>query len=268
VDAADDGPERNPRRPPHPCGARGPGSRGTAVRGTEFGIFVSLDNGRAWQPFQLNLPHTPITDLKVHRKDLVLSTQGRSFWILDNLTPLHQLRNETVRGAHLVRPRETVRFRYPAAALLAFCVGLVSYNVFATLKAALRSVHGEEVVEQEVSMYYLTDEIAGTYRGMRIAIAEAEWEIFRDLSTRELSDLLRRLVGAVKLCTYRKRRRVPRNRAHPAAMIRRNRTSPPLGSSPSDNKNASTFERTGGDPQRTLAPGETNVGFTPTELGG
>jgi hypothetical protein len=99
---------------------------------------------------------------------------------------------------------------YPAAALLAFCVGLVSYNVFATLKAALRSVHGEEVVEQEVSMYYLTDEIAGTYRGMRIAIAEAEWEIFRDLSTRELSDLLRRLVGAVKLCTYRKRRRGPK----------------------------------------------------------
>jgi hypothetical protein len=178
--------------------------------GTEFGIFVSLDNGRAWQPFQLNLPHTPITDLKVHRKYLVLSTQGRSFWILDNTTPLHQLRNETVRGAHLVRPRETVRFRYPAAALLAFCVGLVSYNVFATLKAALRSVHGEEVVEQEVSMYYLTDEIAGTYRGMRIAIAEAEWEIFRDLSTRELSDLLRRLVGAVKLCTYRKRRRGPK----------------------------------------------------------
>ncbi|MDQ3523327.1 MAG: hypothetical protein M3434_13485, partial [Gemmatimonadota bacterium] len=44
----------------------------------------------------------------------VLSTQGRSFWILDNLTPLHQLRNETVRGAHLVRPRETVRFRYSA----------------------------------------------------------------------------------------------------------------------------------------------------------
>lgn len=91
-----------------------PDREGLLYAGTEFGIFVSLDNGRAWQPFQLNLPHTPVTDLKVHRKDLVLSTQGRSFWILDNLTPLHQLRNETVRGAHLVRPRETVRFRYSA----------------------------------------------------------------------------------------------------------------------------------------------------------
>ena len=54
-------------------------------------MYISFDNGAHWQTFQLNLPNTPVTDIKVAHKDLVLSTQGRSFWILDNLTPLHQV---------------------------------------------------------------------------------------------------------------------------------------------------------------------------------
>ena len=58
-------------------------------------MFISFDNGAHWQPFQLNLPQVPITDIKVHRKDLVVSTQGRAFWILDNLTALHQLTSQT-----------------------------------------------------------------------------------------------------------------------------------------------------------------------------
>ncbi|MDP9348813.1 MAG: hypothetical protein M3P24_06690, partial [Gemmatimonadota bacterium] len=88
-----------------------PDREGLLYAGTEFGMWVSLDNGARWQPLQLNLPHTPVTDLKVHRGDLVLSTQGRSFWILDDLTPLHQWR-DGVAGAHLFRPREAVRMRY------------------------------------------------------------------------------------------------------------------------------------------------------------
>ncbi len=104
---------------------------------------------------------------------------------------------------------------YPGAALLGFCVGLLSYNVFATLKAALRSVHGEEVVEEQVSMYSLTDEIAGTYRGMRIAIPEAEWKGFQNLSARELADLLREVAGAIKLSRYRKSRRGPKKPSPP-----------------------------------------------------
>lgn len=99
---------------------------------------------------------------------------------------------------------------YPKAALLGFCVGLVSYNVVATLKAALRSVHGEEKIEQEVSAYYLTDEIAGTYRGMRIAIAEEEWEVFRHLDSQQLAALLRELAGRVKLSRFRKHPRGPK----------------------------------------------------------
>ena len=49
-------------------------------------MFISFDNGAHWQPFQLNLPQMPITDIKVHQKDLVVATQGRAFWILDNMS--------------------------------------------------------------------------------------------------------------------------------------------------------------------------------------
>jgi hypothetical protein len=67
-----------------------PNKEGLLYAGTEYGMFFSTDNGKIWKPFQFNLPVTPITDIKIHRKDLVLSTMGRGFWILDNLSPLHQ----------------------------------------------------------------------------------------------------------------------------------------------------------------------------------
>src|SRR5690606_9213812 len=67
-----------------------PEREGLLYAGTEYGAFVSFDNGGMWQPLQQNLPATPITDMKVMRGDLVLSTQGRGFWVLDDLTPLRQ----------------------------------------------------------------------------------------------------------------------------------------------------------------------------------
>jgi hypothetical protein len=86
-----------------------PDRPGLLYAGTEFGIYISFDNGAHWQSFQLNLPVTPVTDIKVAHKDLVLSTQGRSFWILDNLTPLHQLKDGTGAQTVLFVPREAVR---------------------------------------------------------------------------------------------------------------------------------------------------------------
>jgi hypothetical protein len=73
-------------------------------------MYVSFDNGGHWQSFQLNLPVSPVTDIKIAHKDLILSTQGRSIWILDNLTPLHQL-NETnvTSSALLFAPRQAIR---------------------------------------------------------------------------------------------------------------------------------------------------------------
>jgi photosystem II stability/assembly factor-like uncharacterized protein len=68
-----------------------PKQPGLLYAGTEFGFFVSFNAGRNWQPLQQNLPVTPITDIKVHRNDLVISTMGRSAWIMDNVTPLQQL---------------------------------------------------------------------------------------------------------------------------------------------------------------------------------
>ena len=77
-----------------------PDREGLLYAGTEFGMFISFDNGAHWQPFQLNLPATPVTDLKVYKKGLIVSTQGRSIWMLDNLTALHQM----TLGGDLVGP--------------------------------------------------------------------------------------------------------------------------------------------------------------------
>src|SRR3954454_15295242 len=99
---------------------------------------------------------------------------------------------------------------YPKAALFAFCVALMSYNILSVTKAALRSVHGAKVVTEEVSGYYLADEVAGTYRGMMIAIPEDEWAVFHDLSPVALGQILRELAGKVRLSEYRKHPRGPK----------------------------------------------------------
>jgi IS4 transposase len=99
---------------------------------------------------------------------------------------------------------------YPKAALFAFCLALVAYNVLSTLKAALRSVHGEEVVSQEVSGYYMADEIKRVHDGMMIAIPEDEWVVFHDLTPVELAGVLVRLAKAVRLPKYQKHIRGPK----------------------------------------------------------
>jgi photosystem II stability/assembly factor-like uncharacterized protein len=83
---------------------------GLLFAGTEFGLFVSFDDGARWQSLQLNLPITPVTDLLVHHGDLVVATQGRSFWILDDITPLRALTEEAADAdALLFQPRPTYR---------------------------------------------------------------------------------------------------------------------------------------------------------------
>ncbi len=88
-----------------------PEREGLLYAGTEFGLYVSFNDGTKWQPLQLNLPVTPITDLAVKRGDLVVATQGRSFWILDDLTVLHQLTEDAAEADfHLFTPRTVVRW--------------------------------------------------------------------------------------------------------------------------------------------------------------
>jgi len=89
-----------------------PGREGLLYGGTEFGLFISFDNGAHWQSFQQNLPNVPVADMKVFRDDLIVATQGRSFWILDNVSALHQMTDEIAgKDVHLYTPRDGYRTR-------------------------------------------------------------------------------------------------------------------------------------------------------------
>ena len=89
-----------------------PVRRGLLFAGTETGLYVSFDDGASWRAFQRNLPATPITDLAIKNGDLVVATQGRSFWILDDLTPLRLWEDAIEQaGARLFPPRPTPRFQ-------------------------------------------------------------------------------------------------------------------------------------------------------------
>jgi hypothetical protein len=87
-----------------------PQSKGLLFAGTEFGVYVSFDDGDHWQPLQLNLPVSSVRDLTIHGDDLVIATHGRSFWILDDITPLRQVAEaKRADGPWLYRPETTVR---------------------------------------------------------------------------------------------------------------------------------------------------------------
>ena len=88
-----------------------PVRRGLLYAGTETGIHVSFDDGEHWQSLRLNLPVVPIHDMVIKDSDLVVATHGRSFWILDDVTPLRQVSEEIQHtSVHLFKPRSTTRF--------------------------------------------------------------------------------------------------------------------------------------------------------------
>ena len=93
-----------------------PVRRGLLYAGTERGVYVSFDDGDHWQSLRLNLPATSVRDLVIHDSDLVVGTHGRSFWILDDLTPLRQMREVAAAAgasdAYLYRPAGAVRVRW------------------------------------------------------------------------------------------------------------------------------------------------------------
>lgn len=89
---------------------------GLLFAGTDSGIFVSFDDGNAWHSFQQNLPVTPVTDIKIYRDDLVLSTMGRAFWVLDNVAALRGMdMNSDVTEIALLPGKAAVRDRYTIA---------------------------------------------------------------------------------------------------------------------------------------------------------
>src|SRR5205807_2861474 len=92
-----------------------PNKRGLLYAGTETGIYVSFDDGANWQSLQLNLPTVPITDLAIHKREreLVAATQGRAFWIFDELPLLHQLMDaggfKAIADTRLFKPKDGYR---------------------------------------------------------------------------------------------------------------------------------------------------------------
>ena len=85
---------------------------GLLYSGTEWGMYISFDDGNSWKPFQLNLPITSIRDLKIKDNDLIVATHGRSFWIIDDLTPLHQLNDDVLLSeSYLYKPDISYRMQ-------------------------------------------------------------------------------------------------------------------------------------------------------------
>jgi hypothetical protein len=100
---------------------------------------------------------------------------------------------------------------HPPAAVLAFCIALVAYNQLSVVKAALRAVHGEKTVDQQVSSYYLADEIAGTWRGLTIAVDDATWtHRFAGATAPQMARFLIRAAKLVELSAFQKHPRGPK----------------------------------------------------------
>ncbi len=99
---------------------------------------------------------------------------------------------------------------YPKAALFGFCVALLAFNVLSVVKAALRAAHGAAKIEAILSTYYLADEIAGTYRGMMIAIPQEHWGVFATMAPARLAKVLKELAAKVDLAKLTKHPRGPK----------------------------------------------------------
>src|SRR5579871_4407208 len=90
-----------------------PNHKGLLIAGTEFGLYISYDDGENWKPFQQNIPITPITDVAFHKREqeLVVATQGRAFYVLDDVPLLYQIKDSvSTEDAHLFKPKDTYRF--------------------------------------------------------------------------------------------------------------------------------------------------------------
>ncbi len=130
---------------------------------------------------------------------------------------------------------------YPKAALFAFAVALLAYNVLSTAKAAMRAHHGVETIEEGLSAYYVADELSGTHRGMMIAVPDEEWRIFGSFTPAQLAALLVQLAANIDLRRFAKKRCGPRG-PRLARLRFRNK------------QHVSTFRLLAGQPKRQRTP--------------
>jgi photosystem II stability/assembly factor-like uncharacterized protein len=143
--------------------------RGLLYAATERGVYVSFDDGGHWQSLQLNLPATPIHDLVVKGDDLVVATHGRSFWILDNVTPLRQIQSGTAaESVVLYAPQTAMRLHYPDA-------------------VDLHAPHGENPPAGAQIDYYLKTAPKGE---LTIEILDGQGKVLRHLSSTHSTKLV------------------------------------------------------------------------------
>ena len=141
-----------------------PQRQGLLYAGSETGVFVSFDDGQHWQSLQLNLPVVPIRDLVIKENDLVAATHGRSFWILDDLTPLHQLTREVAQSKYyLFKPRTAYRLRG---------------------RSFRRSNLGENPPSGSVIYYYLSEKPTSQ---VRLEFFDARGNLIRSFASHSLS---------------------------------------------------------------------------------
>ncbi len=130
-----------------------PNKQGLLYAGTETGVYVSFNDGGNWQRLTANLPVVPIWDLVVKETDLVVATHGRAFWILDDITPLHQMANEQASAkARLFKPRDTIRWRLYGRSYGPRQAGYTSYKMTGPVTVSYR---GEETPQGTTIQKYL-----------------------------------------------------------------------------------------------------------------
>ncbi|MFN1835634.1 VPS10 domain-containing protein [Balneola sp. MJW-20] len=147
-----------------------PNKEGLLYAGTETGVYVSFDAGDNWQSLQLNLPAVAITDLAVHKreKDLVVATQGRSFWVLDDLSVLHQISDEiTTKAAHLFQPEHAYLFGGGGG------------------RPGPGSTTGQNPDPGAVVFYYLNEDVSDE---VKLVFAEADGEVIQTYSSQKQPD--------------------------------------------------------------------------------
>lgn len=173
---------------------------GLLYLGTETGLWVSFDDGAHWHRWQGNLPICPIYDLVVKDDDLVVATHGRSFWILDDVTPLRQFDPATLEGpAYLFAPRPTVRFKtYPGFgsevpnAVSYRWAGPIVYAAWVTERpTGVREIQpldaGQNPPDGAIITYYLAEEPAGE---VTLTVLDSQGNELRRFSSEKPADPL------------------------------------------------------------------------------
>jgi len=136
--------------------------KGLLYAGTERGIYLSMNGGENWTKWQRNLPIVPITDLKVHNNDLVVATQGRSFWIFDDLTPFHEIGQDSKsKNVHLFDVEDSYDVLYSAMRRQ----GPLGKNPYygTEFKYFIREINEEDSLELRVEVLDVDDNIIRTF---------------------------------------------------------------------------------------------------------